>query len=174
MNSRRLIRSPRRPWRVTARCPIVDPDLAPGQSAIPVLVAAMVLTARRLLRFLVLGRSNGGLRLRRARKYNARLYGRGLSKIAHSEGAQWHPSGAPASPSALWTGTAPASVPDGTKRLGGEQFYTDASCPIPLGPPGQRRGQGAAMISILHDLLVFSCLAAFVTGIVLAAASLLI
>jgi hypothetical protein len=48
----------------------------------------MVLTARRLLRFLVLGRSNGGLRLRRARKYNARLYGRGLSKIAHSEGAQ--------------------------------------------------------------------------------------
>jgi hypothetical protein len=34
--------------------------------------------------------------------------------------------------------------------------------------------KGAAMISILHDLLVFSCLAAFVTGIVLAAASLLI
>jgi len=67
-----------------------------------------------------------------------------------------------------------ACVPDGTKRLGGEQFYTDASCPIPLGPPGQRRGQGAAMISILHDLLVFSCLAAFVTWIVLAAASLLI
>jgi hypothetical protein len=32
----------------------------------------------------------------------------------------------------------------------------------------------AAMIRILHDLLVFSCLAAFVTGIVLAAASLLI
>jgi hypothetical protein len=30
------------------------------------------------------------------------------------------------------------------------------------------------MISILHDLLVFSCLAAFVTWIVLAAASLLI
>jgi hypothetical protein len=45
------------PWRVTARCPIVDPDLPPGRSAIPVLVAAMVLTARRLLRFLVLGRS---------------------------------------------------------------------------------------------------------------------
>src|SRR3989442_366402 len=64
------------PWRVTARCPIVDPDLAPGRSAIPVLVAAMVLTARRLLRFLVLGRSNSilllgrsnsVLRLRRAR-----------------------------------------------------------------------------------------------------------
>jgi hypothetical protein len=35
---------------------------------------------------------------------------------------------------ALWTGTGPAFVPDGTKRLGGEQFYTDASCPIPLGP----------------------------------------
>src|ERR1700755_1143559 len=46
------------PWRVTACCPIVDPDLAPGRSAIPVRVAAMVLTARRLLRFLVLGRSN--------------------------------------------------------------------------------------------------------------------
>src|SRR6266436_368860 len=55
------------PWRVTARCPIVDPDLAPGRSAIPVLVAAMVLTARRLLRFLVLGPSNSVLRLRRAR-----------------------------------------------------------------------------------------------------------
>src|SRR6478609_7652740 len=55
------------PWRVTARCPIVDPDLAPGRSAIPVRVAAMVLTARRLLRFLVLGRSNSILRLRRAR-----------------------------------------------------------------------------------------------------------
>src|SRR5260370_17934134 len=55
------------PWRVTARCPIVDPDLAPRRSAIPVLVAAMVLTARRLLRFLVLGRSSSGLRLRRAR-----------------------------------------------------------------------------------------------------------
>ena len=55
------------PWRVTARCPIVDPDLAPGRSAIPVLVAAMVLTARRLLRFLVLGRSNSVLRLRRVR-----------------------------------------------------------------------------------------------------------
>src|SRR6266513_5392599 len=53
------------PWRVTARCPIVDPDLAPGRSAILVLVAAMVLTARRLLRFLVLGRSNSVLRLRR-------------------------------------------------------------------------------------------------------------
>src|SRR6266404_3627466 len=37
------------PWRVAARCPIVDPDLAPRRSAIPVLVAAMVLTARRLL-----------------------------------------------------------------------------------------------------------------------------
>src|SRR6266699_3613050 len=55
------------PWRVTARCPIVDPDLAPGRSAIPVLIAAMVLTARRLLRFLVLGRSNRVLRLRRDR-----------------------------------------------------------------------------------------------------------
>src|SRR5258708_20462398 len=55
------------PWRVTARCPIVDPALAPGRSAIPVLVAAMVLTARRLLRFLVLGRSNRVLRLRRDR-----------------------------------------------------------------------------------------------------------
>src|SRR5260370_11269030 len=54
-------------WRVTARCPIVDPDLAPGRSAIPVRVAAMVLTARRLLRFLVLGLSNSILRLRRAR-----------------------------------------------------------------------------------------------------------
>jgi hypothetical protein len=32
----------------------------------------------------------------------------------------------------------------------------------------------AAMIRILHDLLVFFCLAAFVTGIVLATASLLI
>src|SRR5205807_9669652 len=55
------------PWRVTARRPIVDPDLAPGRSAIPVLVAAMVLTARRLLRFLVLGRGNSVVRLRRAR-----------------------------------------------------------------------------------------------------------
>src|SRR5258706_3274697 len=55
------------PWRVTARCPIVDPDLAPGRSAIPVRVAAMVLTARRLLRFFFLGRSNSILRLRRAR-----------------------------------------------------------------------------------------------------------
>src|SRR5258706_16464160 len=55
------------PWRVTARCPIVDPDLAPRRSAILVLVAAMVLTARRLLRFLVLGRSNRVLRLRRDR-----------------------------------------------------------------------------------------------------------
>src|SRR5439155_26589017 len=55
------------PWRVTARCPIVDPDLAPGRSAIPVRVAAMVLTARRLLRFLVLGRSNSVMRLRRVR-----------------------------------------------------------------------------------------------------------
>src|SRR5260370_33133508 len=34
------------PWCVTTRCPIVDPDLAPGRSAIPVLVAAMVLSAR--------------------------------------------------------------------------------------------------------------------------------
>jgi hypothetical protein len=32
----------------------------------------------------------------------------------------------------------------------------------------------AAMIRILHDLLVFACLAVFVTGIVLAAAKLLI
>jgi hypothetical protein len=32
----------------------------------------------------------------------------------------------------------------------------------------------AAMIRILHDFLVFSCLAALVTGIVFAAASLLI
>src|SRR5258708_12656259 len=39
--------------------------LAPGRRAIPVLVTAMVLTARRLLRFL--GRSNSVLRLRRAR-----------------------------------------------------------------------------------------------------------
>src|SRR5258707_12507569 len=54
------------PGGVTARCPIVGPDLAPGRSAIPVLVAAIVLTARRLLRFLVLGRSNSVLRLRRA------------------------------------------------------------------------------------------------------------
>ena len=54
------------PWRVTARCPIVDPDLAPGRSAIPVLVAAMVLTARRLLPFLVLGRSNSILLLGRS------------------------------------------------------------------------------------------------------------
>src|SRR6266481_4992866 len=38
---------------------------APGRRAIPVLVTAMVLTARRLLRFL--GRSNSILRLRRAR-----------------------------------------------------------------------------------------------------------
>ena len=58
------------PWRVTARCPIVDPDLPPGRSAIPVLVAAMVLTARRLLRFLVLGRCNSVLRLRRARGHD--------------------------------------------------------------------------------------------------------
>src|SRR5260370_6862474 len=55
------------PWRVTARCPIVDPDLPPGRSAIPVLVAAMVLSARRLLRFFVLGRSNSVMRLRRVR-----------------------------------------------------------------------------------------------------------
>src|SRR5260370_5496934 len=55
------------PWRVTARCPIVDPDLAPGRSAIPVRVAAMILTARRLLRFFVLGRSNSVMRLRRGR-----------------------------------------------------------------------------------------------------------
>src|SRR5260370_29766321 len=58
------------PWHVTARCPIVDPDLAPGRSAIPVLVAAMVLSARRLLRFLVFGRSNSGLRLRQARGHD--------------------------------------------------------------------------------------------------------
>ena len=34
--------------------------------------------------------------------------------------------------------------------------------------------RGAGMIKILHDLLLFSCLAAFVTGIVVAAAALLI
>ena len=34
--------------------------------------------------------------------------------------------------------------------------------------------RGAGMIRILHDLLLFSCLAAFVTGIVVAAAALLI
>jgi len=34
--------------------------------------------------------------------------------------------------------------------------------------------RGLPMIRILHDLLVFSCLAALVSGIVLAAASLLI
>src|ERR1700716_718558 len=38
------------PWRVAARCPIVDSDLAPGRSAIPVLFAALVLTVRRPLR----------------------------------------------------------------------------------------------------------------------------
>src|SRR5262249_16168482 len=48
------------PWRVPARC------LVPGRNAIPVLLATMVLTSRRLLRFLVLGRSNSVLRLRRA------------------------------------------------------------------------------------------------------------
>src|ERR1700730_19424444 len=58
------------PLRVTARCPIVDPDLAPGRSAIPVMVVAMILTARRLLHFLVLGRSNSVLRLRRARGHD--------------------------------------------------------------------------------------------------------
>jgi hypothetical protein len=60
------------------------------------------------------------------------------------------------------------------KDCGGEQFYTDASWPIPLGAVASVGAGEAAMIRILHDLLVFSCLAAFVTGIVLAAASLLI
>jgi hypothetical protein len=46
--------------------------------------------------------------------------------------------------------------------------------PIPLGPATSVGAGEAAMIRILHDLLVFSCLAALVTGIVLAAASLLI
>ena len=56
----------------------------------------------------------------------------------------------------------------------GEQFYTDPSLPIAL-PPMAGAGAGEAiMIGILNDLLLFSCLAAFVTGIVLAAASLLI
>ena len=52
------------PWR-TARCPIVDPDLTPEWSDIPVLVAASVLTVRRPLRFL--GFSNSLLGLRRIR-----------------------------------------------------------------------------------------------------------
>jgi hypothetical protein len=67
---------------------------------------------------------------------------------------------------------------DSTKKLRSEQFYTqfytDASWPIPLGSATSVGAGEAAMIRILHDLLVFFCLAAFVTGIVLAAASLLI
>ena len=41
------------PWRVTARCPIVDPDLTPEWSDIPVLVAASVLTFADLCAFLL-------------------------------------------------------------------------------------------------------------------------
>ena len=63
---------------------------------------------------------------------------------------------------------------DSTERLRGEQLYRDASWPIPLGPVASVGARGLPMIRILHDLLVFSCLAALVSGIVLAAASLLI
>jgi hypothetical protein len=59
-------------------------------------------------------------------------------------------------------------------QLRGEQFYTDANWPIPPGPVTSVGAGEAATIRILHDLLVFACLAALVTGIVLAAASLLI
>ena len=52
------------PWRVTARCPIVDPNLAPGRSAIPVGVAALRLAMRRPLR--LLGCGSPLMRLRRA------------------------------------------------------------------------------------------------------------
>jgi hypothetical protein len=45
---------------------------------------------------------------------------------------------------------------------------------IPLGPVASVGAGEAAMIRILHDLLVFFCLAAFVTGIVLAVATVLI
>src|SRR5438067_6662116 len=58
------------PWRVTARCPIVDPDLAPGRSAIPVMVVAKILTTRPPLRYPHHGHSNNAQQLRRARGYD--------------------------------------------------------------------------------------------------------
>jgi len=51
---------------------------------------------------------------------------------------------------------------------------TDANWPILLAPATFVGAGEAATIRILHDFLVFVCLAALVTGIVLAAASLLI
>jgi hypothetical protein len=67
---------------------------------------------------------------------------------------------------------------DSTKRLRGEAILYRRELAIPLGPMTSvgagEAAMKAAMIRILHDLLVFFCLAAFVTGIVLAAASLLI
>jgi hypothetical protein len=61
---------------------------------------------------------------------------------------------------------------------GGSNLIQRRELAIPLGPMTSvgagEAAMKAAMIRILHDLLVFFCLAAFVTGIVLAAASLLI
>jgi hypothetical protein len=62
-------------------------------------------------------------------------------------------------------------------RLRGEQYETDSTpagdlaCRQPVAPPGQTQGY---MTTILSELLLFSFLAALVTGIVLAAASILI
>ena len=52
------------PRSVAARCPIVDPNLAPGRSAVPVGIAALRLTVRRSLR--LPGCGSGLVRLRRA------------------------------------------------------------------------------------------------------------
>jgi hypothetical protein len=89
------------PWRVTARRPIADPDLPPGRSAIPVRVAAMVLAARRLLRFLVLGRSNSVLRLRRVRGRDRCLAGPCWVALFSAGGEKCHIDGA-----RRWSGAA--------------------------------------------------------------------
>jgi hypothetical protein len=59
-------------WRVAARSPVVDSDLTPGRTAIPVLVAAVVLTMRQSLG--LLWRSSRLLRgLSRTRDRDAQL-----------------------------------------------------------------------------------------------------
>jgi hypothetical protein len=51
---------------------------------------------------------------------------------------------------------------------------TVLACAVGAASEGRRTGEATMTIGILNDLLLFSCLVVFVTGIVIAAASLLI
>jgi|EndMetStandDraft_2_1072991.scaffolds.fasta_scaffold30219_1 hypothetical protein len=60
------------------------------------------------------------------------------------------------------------------QRFAGDQFCTDGGGSTPLGPMASVGAGEAALSRFLNDLLLFTCVAAFVTGIVIAAAAMLI